>query len=718
MYVLKRDGRKEPVKLDKIVSRIKKLCFNLDSVVEPMEITKKVINGLNDGVTTTELDILAAETAASLSTLHPDYALLAGRIAVSLHHKSTKKSFTETMKDLYNNFDDKNNHIPLVSKQLYDIVVEHGELIDSNIIHDRDFDYNFFGFKTLEKSYLLKKNKEVIERPQHMLMRVAIGIWQDDLDNVFKYYNYMSERWFTHATPTLFNSGTPKPQMSSCFLLTNKDDSIEGIYDSIKDCAHISKYSGGIGVNVSNIRGKQSIVKGTGGISSGLIPFLKSYESVGRAVNQGGKRNGSIAVYNVPHHCDIFDFLDLRKNQGKEEFRTRDLFTALFVSDLFMNAVENNEPWFLFSYDDTPELFTTYGEEFEQLYKKCVELKLYRSETDARLLWNKITESLIETGTPYILYKDAINRSNMQNNVGVINNSNLCAEIIEFSGLDKDENEHIAVCNLASLNLSKFIKKTKSKNIFDFNKLWQIAYDVTISLDKVIDMNFYPLPETKYSNMNLRPIGLGVQGLADVYALLKIAFDSNEASEINKTIFETIYHAQLSASCDLAKKLGAYNFIDKWENSHAKNGKLHIDFYNWTSLNKELDWAILRENIKTYGVRNSLLSAIMPTASTASILDNNEACEAFTSNIFLRRTLSGEYPMINKHLVKDLSELNLWNKEMSNKIIMESGSIQNIKEIPQHIKDLYKTVWEISQRSIINQSIDRQPFIDQTQSMN
>lgn len=710
MLVVKRDGRRESVKFDKITSRIEKLCYGLDrNYIEPVDIAKKVISGIYDGVTTVELDNLAAETAASLTTKHPDFAKLAARLAISSLHKVTSKSFSNTMKRLYTYVDPKTEqNAPLVSKEIYGVIKKNAALLDSSIIYDRDFSYDYFGFKTLERSYLMKIDKKIVERPQHMLMRVAVGIHSEDIDAAIKTYNLLSEKWFTHATPTLFNAGTPKPQLSSCFLLTMKDDSIDGIYDTLKQCAKISQSAGGIGLSIHNVRAQGSYIKGTGGTSNGIVPMLRNFDMTARYVDQGGgKRKGSFAIYLEPWHADIFTFLDLKKNHGKEELRARDLFYALWVPDLFMKRVEENGDWSLFCPNETPGLADCYGEEFEKLYHKFEKEGRYRKQVKAQDLWFEILESQIETGTPYMLYKDAANKKSNQKNLGIIKSSNLCTEIIEYTAPDE-----VAVCNLASIALPKFVSEDGS---FDHQKLYDITYVVTKNLNKVIDINYYPVEEARRSNMRHRPIGIGVQGLADTFIKLRMPFDSDEAKGLNRDIFETIYFASMTASKDLAVVDGPYETI---KGSPVSKGIFQFDMWGVTPDSQRWDWDGLKKEVKKHGVRNSLLVAPMPTASTSQILGNNECFEPYTSNIYTRRTLSGEFIVVNKHLLKDLIKLGLWNDGMKNRLIEANGSIQNITEIPQNIKDLYKTVWEISQKVIIEMAAERGAYICQSQSMN
>ena len=708
MYVLKRDGRKEPVMFDKVTARINKLSYGLDSnFVDHVIVAKKVIEGIYDGVTTTQLDNLAAETAASLTPKHPDYAQLASRIAVSNLHKNTEKSFSVTMDLLYNYINPKTGEkAPLIADDVYEIIINNAELLDSNIIYDRDYNFDYFGFKTLERSYLLRIDGEVAERPQHMYMRVAIGIHKGDIEKAIETYNLMSEGWFTHATPTLFNAGTPKPQMSSCFLLTMQNDSIDGIYETLKQCAKISQTAGGIGLSIHNIRATGSYIRGTNGKSNGIVPMLRVFNDTARYVDQGGgKRKGSFAIYLEPWHADIFDFLDLKKNHGKEEMRARDLFYALWVPDLFMKRVEEDGEWSLFCPNEAPGLADSYGEVFEDLYTSYEQAGRAKKVIKARELWAQVVESQIETGTPYMLYKDACNEKSNQKNLGTIRSSNLCTEIIEYTAPDE-----VAVCNLASLALPKFVKDGE----YDFQALYDTTYIATVNLNRIIDGNYYPVEEARRSNMRHRPIGLGVQGLADAFIKMRMPFDSEEAAQLNREIFETIYYAGLCASRDLAKQDGPY---ETWKGSPISEGKFQFDLWGVQPTGR-WDWESLRKEVVETGVRNSLLLAPMPTASTAQILGNNECFEPYTSNIYTRRVLSGEFIIVNKHLLNDLIELGLWDDEMKQDIIIHKGSVQKIERIPQEIRDLYKTVWEISQKTIINMAADRGAYIDQSQSLN
>lgn len=709
MQVIKRTGRKEDVSFDKITARIKKLCYGLSSeYVNYIEIAKKVILGLYDGVSTTELDNLAAETAATMAAIHPDYAQLAARIAVSNLHKNTDKSFSQTMKDLYHYIDPKTGEkAGLISDDIFNIIWKHRNELDSAIIYDRDYDFDYFGFKTLERSYLLRMEGKVVERPQHMLMRVAVGIHGEDIAAAVETYNLMSEKWFIHATPTLFNAGTPKAQMSSCFLLTMTDDSINGIFETLQRCALISQSAGGIGLSVHNIRATGSYIKGTGGSSNGIIPMLKVFNDTARYVDQGGgKRKGAFAVYLEPWHADVFEFLELKKNHGKEELRARDLFYAMWIPDLFMERVRDDGDWSLFCPNEAPGLFDCWGGEFEALYHKYEREGRARKMVRAQDLWFAILESQIETGTPYILYKDAANRKSNQQNLGTIRSSNLCTEIMEYTSADE-----VAVCNLASISLSKFVKE---EGVYDFDQLVEITRVVTRNLNKVIDINYYPIEEARRSNMRHRPIGIGVQGLADAFILMRYAFDSPEARQLNRDIFEAIYFAALTESCELAIRDGAY---ETFPGSPTSKGELQFDLWG-EQPSSRWDWAGLKKRIVKHGLRNSLLVAPMPTASTSQIMGNNECFEPYTSNIYTRRTLSGEFIIVNKHLLKDLIGLGLWSDEMKHKLMAANGSVQHIDEIPPHIKELYKTVWEISQKVIIDLAADRGAFICQSQSMN
>jgi len=735
--VTKRNGKKEPLMLDKILERINQQTYGLDQKwIVPFEIAQKVIEGITPDIETRVLDILAMETAASLTTKHPDYATLAARLAITSLHKETKKSFSETVNDLHKYIDpNTKRHSPIVSKSFLDTVIKNADELDSAIVHSRDHNFDYFGYKVLEKSYLLKINGKVAERPQYMYMRTAVQIWGDNIQKVIETYNFLSEGYYTHATPTLFNSGTTRPQLSSCYLQDMESDSIEGIFNTLKESAQISKNAGGIGIAFTKVRAKGTYIAGTNGNSNGIIPFLKIYNETARAVDQGGgKRKGSIAIYMEPWHSDIFEFLELRKNQGKDEVRARDLFLAMWMNDLFMERVDLDEDWTLMCPHECPGLIESYGKEFRDLYLEYESEGKGRKVVKARELWNKILESQVETGTPYILYKDSINEKSNQSNIGVIRSSNLCAEVVEASGITKIQKEILsnkellenlglgefygvesvnetAVCNLGSISLPKFVNKNKTYN---FKKLYDVAYNATINLNNVIDINYYPSPSAKFSNLIHRPIGLGVQGLSDVFFSLSIPYDSNEAKQLNKEIFETIYYASLRASCDLAKEKG---FYASYKGSPISQGNFQFDLWG-VSPTDRWDWKKLREDITKWGVRNSLTTCIMPTASTASILGNEASCEAQTSNLYVRRVLSGEFILINRYLVKELIKQNLWSESLKNKIIGENGSIKNIPEIPNNIKEIFKTVWEIKQKDVIDMAADRGAFVDQTQSMN
>ncbi|MBK8626455.1 MAG: ribonucleoside-diphosphate reductase subunit alpha [Saprospiraceae bacterium] len=710
MQVIKRSNKREAVSFDKVTARINKLCYGLNSkFIDPIEISKKVIQGLFDGVRTTELDNLAAETAATMAAKHPDYAILAARIAVSNLHKNTEKLFSLTMEKLYNYIDPKTGQSAgLIGDETINTIRKNADQLDSAIIYDRDYSFDYFGFKTLEKSYLLRMNGDVVERPQHLLMRASVGIHGDNIEAAIETYTLMSEKWFIHATPTLFNAGTPKPQLSSCFLLSMTDDSIAGIFETLTRCAKISQSAGGIGISVHNVRAKGSYIKGTGGTSNGIIPMLKVFNDTARYVDQGGgKRKGAFAVYLEPWHADIFDFLDLKKNHGKEEMRARDLFYAMWIPDLFMQRVKENGKWSLFCPNEAPGLHDCYGGEFEALYHKYESEGRQRKTINAQDLWFAILESQIETGTPYILYKDACNIKSNQKNLGTIKSSNLCTEILEYTSPDE-----VAVCNLASISLPKFVDVDKME--FDFEKLHHITQVVTRNLNRIIDINYYPVPEARNSNFRHRPIGIGVQGLADAFILMRMPFDSPEAVKLNKEIFETMYHAAVEESCKQAEINGVY---ESFKGSPASQGILQFDMWGITPSNR-YDWNILKERVKNSGMRNSLLLAPMPTASTSQILGNNECFEPYTSNIYTRRTLSGEYIIVNKHLLKDLTRLGLWCDELKQKLMASNGSVANIPEIPADLKALYKTVYEISQKVIIDQAADRGAYICQSQSLN
>ncbi|NRS87171.1 ribonucleoside-diphosphate reductase alpha chain [Flavobacterium sp. 7E] len=709
MYVVKRDGRKEPVMFDKITDRIKKLCYGLNDLVDAVKVAMRVIEGLYDGVSTSELDNLAAETAASMTIAHPDYAQLAARIAISNLHSNTTKSFSETMTEMFEYVNPRNGqYAPLIADDVYKVIQENAEFLDSHIIYNRDFNYDYFGFKTLERSYLLKINGKIVERPQHMLMRVSVGIHLDDLESVLETYDLMSKKFFTHATPTLFNSGTPKPQMSSCFLLAMQDDSIDGIYDTLKQTAKISQSAGGVGLSIHNVRATGSYIRGTNGTSNGIVPMLRVFNDTARYVDQGGgKRKGSFAIYIETWHADIFDFLDLKKNTGKEEMRARDLFFAMWTSDLFMKRVQEDGNWTLMCPNECPGLYDVYGEEFEALYESYEKAGKGRKTIKAHELWEKILESQIETGTPYMLYKDAANRKSNQKNLGTIRSSNLCTEIMEYTSPDE-----VAVCNLASLSLPMFVDNGK----FDHEAFYNVTKRVTKNLNKVIDRNYYPVEEAKNSNMRHRPIGLGVQGLADAFIMLRLPFTSDEAKKLNQEIFETLYFAAVTASMEMAKVEGPYS---TFKGSPISQGEFQYNL--WGMKDEELsgrwDWASLRKEVMEHGVRNSLLVAPMPTASTSQILGNNEAFEPYTSNVYTRRVLSGEFIVVNKHLLHDLVDRGLWNETLKQELMRNNGSVQDL-DIPQDLKELYKTVWEMSMKDIIDMSRQRGYFVDQSQSLN
>ncbi|KAJ7078684.1 ribonucleotide reductase alpha subunit [Mycena epipterygia] len=690
-FVYKRGKRKERVFFDKITTRIEKLIYGLDqNYVNPIEVTQKVVAGVYNGITTMELDVLPAY----LTTKHPDYAILAARIAIIIS-------------DLYNYVNPKTGKsASLIAKDTYEVVVANAATLDAAIIYNRDFSYNYFGFKTLERSYLLRIEGRVVERPQHLIMRVAVGIHGSDLDRVIETYNLMSERYFTHATPTLFNAGTPQAQLSSCFLICMKEDSIEGIYDTLKNCAMISKSAGGIGLNIHNIRATGSYIAGTNGYSNGIVPMLRAFDATARYVDQGGnKRPGAFAIYLEPWHADIFDFIDLRKNHGKEQMRARDLFLALWIPDLFMKRVEANGEWSLFCPNEAPGLHEVHSAEFEALYEKYEKEGRARKTIPAQKLWYAILEAQVETGGPFMLYKDAANSKSNQKNLGTIKSSNLCTEIIEYSAPDET-----AVCNLASIALPSFISNGK----YDFKHLHAITKVVAYNLNRIIDVNYYPIPETRRSNMRHRPIGVGVQGLADVFLALRMPFESPAAKELNQQIFETIYHGALEASAELAERDGPY---ETYQGSPASLGELQYDMWGVTP-SSLWDWATLKAKIAQTGLRNSLLTAPMPTASTSQILGNNECFEPYTSNIYTRRVLSGEFQVVCPWLLRELVDKGLWDDNMKNTLIAHRGSVQNIPTIPDDVKAIYKTVWEISQKRILELAADRGAFICQSQSLN
>ena len=712
MEVIKRDGRRVPVAFDKILARLRKLCYGFDTtIVDVAVVTQKVVSGLQSGMTVVQIDELAAETAAYMSTYHPDYSQLAARIAISNLHKQTLKAFSEVMIKLYWFEDMHGVHCPKISKELFDIVKEHGARLDDVILYDRDFNYDYFGYKTLERAYLQRIGGAVVERPQQMLMRVALGIHGDDLDRVVETYTEMSNMTFTHATPTMFNAGTPEPQMSSCFLLDIDSDSIDGIFTTLNKCANISKCAGGIGISVTKVRASGSMIRGSGGFSNGLVPMLRVFDMTARYVDQGGgKRKGAFAVYLEPWHADIEEFLELRKNHGKEEARARDLFYGLWICDLFMKRVEANAAWSLFCPNECPGLDTSYGDEFEAFYVKYEgEPGKVRKTMRAQDLWFKILESQTETGTPYMLYKDTINCKSNQANVGMIRSSNLCTEIVEYTSPDE-----VAVCNLASIALPKFVVDADGQKWFDFHALIRIVRIIVVNLNRIIDRNAYPVPEARTSNLRHRPVGIGVQGLADVFSLMRMPFDSKEAAELNRDIFETIYFAALDESSELATRDGPY---ETFRGSPASEGILQYDMWN-VEPSARHDWAALKAKIVEHGLRNSLLVAPMPTASTAQILGNNECIEPYTSNIYSRRVLAGEFAVVNKHLLADLLSRGLWTDEIREDIIRGNGSVQHIGAIPDDIKLLYRTAWELKQRTLIDLAADRGAFIDQSQSLN
>ena len=709
MFVITRSGKREPVQFDKITHRISQLLYGLDSeFVDASQVAKRTIQGLFDGITTEELDNLSAEVSAYLTSSHPDYARLAGRIAVANLHRSTSDSFMETLDKLWNFTPDYSGEkTPLISQDLYDFATQHKDRISAEIAYSRDFEFDYFGFKTLERSYLLKVHNKIVERPQHMFMRVALGVQLGNIEEALKTYHMISEGWFTHASPTLFNAGTNKPQMSSCFLVAAKDDSIEGIYETLKQCALISQSAGGIGLSVHNIRAKGSFIKGTNGTSNGIVPMLRVFNDTARYVDQGGgKRKGAFAIYLEPWHPDFEDFLDLKKNHGKEEMRARDLFYAMWTPDLFMKRVETDGTWSFFCPNKAPGLHDCFGEKFEALYEKYEKEGRAARTMKARDLWFKIIQSQIETGSPFMLFKDSANKKSNQQNLGTIKSSNLCTEIIQYTS-----EKEIAVCNLASIALPMFVTK---EGTYDFKKLYEVTYQVTRNLNRIIDLNYYPVEEARYSNMKNRPIGIGVQGLADTFFKMRMSFDSEQARQLNKDIFEAIYFASLKASSDLAREHGAY---DSYAGSPISQGILQHDMWGIAD-SKNWDWTGLRNQIREVGVRNSLLMAPMPTASTSQILGNNECIEPITSNIYTRRVLSGEFAVVNKFLVRDLIKLGLWNEQLKDTIISHNGSVQYIEGLPTEIKEIYRTVWEIKQKSILEMSADRGAYIDQSQSLN
>ena len=710
MLVLKRDGRKETVSFDKVLGRVRKASKGL--AVNPDALAQQVLAQIFDGVKTSELDELTAQLAASLTTLHPDYGTLAGRISISNHHKNTTASFSEVMLRLSDQkMPQTGESTSFIHPLLLASIKEHGPEIDAKIHHDRDYLLDYFGFKTLERSYLLKDTSMVVqERPQHMWMRVALALWFNDLPRAFETYDYMSTKCFTHATPTLFNAGTPRQQLSSCFLLAMSDDSIQGIYKTLGDCAAISKFAGGIGLHLHNVRARGSLIKGTNGQSNGLVPMLRVFNNTARYVDQGGgKRNGSFAMYLEPWHADVEDFLKMRLNTGSEEERARDLFYALWIPDLFMERVEADGDWSLFCPNEAPGLADVWGDEFKTLYERYEREGRARKVVKAQKLWFQTLDSQMETGTPYLLYKDAANRKSNQQNLGTIKSSNLCTEIIEYSN-----KEETAVCNLASLALPSFV----SDGVFDYTKLRQVTRVAIRNLNRVIDINFYPTPETERSNMRHRPVGLGVQGLADVFALLGLAWEQEEAAKANQLIFEHMYFAAVEASVEVAKVEGPYS---TFKGSPASKGLLQPDLWSVTPITEtdgSLDWAGLREAVKTHGLRNSLLIAPMPTASTSQILGFNECFEPFTSNLYTRRTLAGEFIVINRYLLADLMKAGLWSEDMKQQIVARNGSVQGIPGINEELQLRYKTSWEMKQKVLIDMAAARGAFICQSQSLN
>lgn len=704
MQVQKRNGKKEEVSFDKVKRRLQKLCFDLS--IDPIIIAQKVCSRIYDGVTTTELDELAAQICTSMITENLEFGILGSRIIISNNHKNTSPSFSETMTALYNRTDKNGKHIPMISDDVYEIIMKNKEKLNAVIDYERDYNFDYFSFKTLERAYLFKLNDKIVERIQDLIMRVSIGLHKEDIKSAIQSYEYISNRYFTHATPTLFNAGTLRPQLLSCYLI-GTGDSIEGIFKTISDCAKISKWAGGIGLHVSNIRSKNALIRGTNGKSRGLIPMLKVYNETLKYVNQGGKRAGSAAIYLEPHYPEVLQFLDIRKNHGNEDDRARDLFTAMWISDLFMRRVEKDEEWSLFDPDEAPGLSDVYGEEYERLYEKYENEGRARKVIKARKVWTGIINSQIETGTPYISFKDHVNRKNNQKNVGTIRSSNLCNEINEYS----DDKEY-ACCCLSSICLPRFVDEEKMT--FDHEHLIKVVGMAVKNLNKVIDLNYYPVPETKTSNMRHRPLGIGVQGLADVFCMLRMPFDSPEAKALNIEIFETIYYGACVASCEMAKRDGAYSTFD---GSPMSEGKFQFDLWD-VKPSDRYDWDSLRTDIMEHGVRNSLLVALMPTASTSQIMGCNECFEPFTSNIYTRRTIAGDFVVVNKYLIKDLENLGLWSVDIKNNIIANNGSIQNINGIPDDIKKLYKTAWELKQKVLIDLSADRAPFVCQTQSMN
>ena len=752
MYVTKRNGEREHVAFDKILRRIKTIGQEADVKINYSSLAMKVIDQLYSGISTTKIDELSAEQCASLASTHTDYSILAGRIINSNHHKNTDGSFLNVMSNLYNNKDIHEKHCPIITEEVYSIVKENKDILESAIQYERDYLIDYFGFKTLERAYLMKVDNKIVERPQHLWMRVSLGIHKNNIERVLQTYNYMSQKYFTHATPTLFNASTMKPQLSSCYLLAMESDSIDGIYNTLKDCALISKWAGGIGLHIHNIRASGSQIRGTNGTSNGIVPMLKVFNNTAKYVDQGGgKRNGSFAIYLEPWHADIEIFLQMRKNHGDEELKARDLFYALWTPDLFMERVKANGQWTLMCPDECPGLSDVYGEHFKILYEKYESENKGKKTVNARDLWFQVLDAQMETGTPYLLYKDACNKKSNQKNLGTIKSSNLCSEIVEYS-----DDKETAVCNLASISLPNFIKTKENGEIyFDFDELHEVTKIVTYNLDQIIDVNFYPTEKTERSNMRHRPIGIGVQGLADAFFKMNYSFICDEAAQLNKDIFETMYHASLEMSNEIAisryqeikEKYYDKTVIDKscydifneyerstlWESmrqnnttvgsystfegSPASSGIFQFDLWGVTPSDR-YDWESLKKSVIKYGIRNSLLMSPMPTASTSQILGNNECIEPITSNIYSRRTMAGEFVLANKYLMKDLLDLGLWNDKVKNNIIANNGSIQQIDIIPENIRDKYKTVWELPMRQLIDMAADRGAFICQSQSLN
>jgi len=708
MRVKKRNGSFENIAFDKILNRVKNLgkSANITSI-NYASLIIKVIDQLYDGIPTTKIDELTAEQCAALSTQHPDYITLASYIATSNNHKNTDALFYKVMTKLYKNKDNQKRSSPLISETTMSVITKYKDELENMVVHQRDFLIEYFGYKTLEYSYLLKINGQVVERPQYMWLRVSVGMHGDNIEKIKETYDLMSQKYFTHATPTLFNSGTLRPQLSSCYLIAMEDDSLGGIFNTLSDCAHISKWAGGIGLHIHNIRARGSLIRGTNGASTGIVPMLRVFNSTARYVDQGGRRNGSFAIYLEPWHADIRDFLELKKNHGDEEVKARDLFYALWIPDLFMKKIKENEDWCLFCPDECPGLSDVYGDAFETLYHKYESEGREKCKLKARDLWFKVLDSQMETGTPYLLYKDACNKKSNQQNIGTIKSSNLCTEIVQYS-----DDKETAVCNLASIALNKFVTANKT---FDYDLLHSVAKVVTYNLNQVIDVNYYPTEKTRTSNMRHRPIGIGVQGLADTFMMMDFAFNSSEAKQLNTNIFETIYHAALETSVELSKLHGPY---DSFKGSPASKGILQFDMWNVEPGNSRYNWTEMKASIVKYGIRNSLLLAPMPTASTSQILGNNEAFEPITSNIYTRRTLAGEFIVINKYLMRELIDMGLWTDALKNNIIANRGSVQHLTNLSEHMRNKYKTVWEMPMKDLIDMSADRAAFICQSQSLN